>query len=94
MFGYLVFSFAIVISPIAALAIVVCIDRTLRWFGIDLLKLAFKTPTRKIRVRKDGKHVVLPDDKTGWNDLRNAFDDAVYSIVKRLNDWIRNTFGI
>lgn len=94
MFGYLVFSFAIVISPIAALAIVVCTDRTLRWFGIDLLKLAFKTPTRKIRVRKDGKHIVLPDDESGWDNLKNSFDDAMYYIIKRMNDWIRNTFGI
>ena len=94
MFGYLVMSFAIVISPIAALAIVVCTDRALRWFGIDLLKLAFKTPTRKIRVRKDGKHIVLPDDETGWNNLKNSFDDAMYCIIKRMNDWIRNMFGI
>ena len=94
MFDYLVFSFAIVISPIAALAIVVCIDRTLRWFGIDLLKLVFKTPTRKIRIRRDGKHVVLPDDESGWDNLKNSFDDVVYCIIKRMNDWIRNTFGI
>lgn len=94
MFGYLVMSFAIVISPIAALAIVVCTDRALRWFGIDLLRLMFKTPTRKIRVRKDGKHIVLPDDETGWNNLKNSFDDAMYCIIKRMNDWIRNTFGI
>lgn len=94
MFGYLVFSFAIVISPIAALAVVVCVDRALRWFGIDLLKLVFKTPTRKIRIRRDGKHVIFPDDESGWDNLKNSFDDAVYCIVKRMNDWIRNTFGI